>query len=70
MADTPPTDPTTPASDVPQEQILIVYWDVQAQRWTLAGGWTDEAEATQWRDIARQELGRRRVRMLRTADGS
>ena len=68
MSDPPTTDPTTTDPDVPQEQFLIVYWDVRDQRWMLSGGWADEAEARRWLTIARQELGQRRVRMLHTAD--
>jgi len=56
----------------PVERWLIVYWDIDLGKWVLdlPGQHDDETTARRFRDLYRQELGRYRVRMIHTADGS
>ena len=59
----------------PQERWIVLYWDTRADRggppeWVLGVAQpVGEAEARDLADQYRRELGRRRVRVLHTADG-
>ena len=65
----------------PQERWIVLYWDDYADRpadYAAAhAGWVvgvaqpvREAEARELADTYRHELGRQRVRVLHTADGT
>lgn len=64
----------------PQERWIVLYWDDYADRpdqAALSAGWrlgvaqpVSEPEARELADRYRHELGRQRVRVLHTADGT
>jgi len=53
----------------PREQILVIIWEADLGRWTIAEQHTDEPTARGQRDLYRHELGTKRARLIRTADG-
>ena len=52
-----------------RECILVIIYEADLGRWRIVEQHTDEPTARGQRDLYRRELGRRRARIIRTADG-